>query len=87
MTMSVKVINKKLSQSRNDLNPETYVHQDPEDPNQERSFLPEELRSQPPPSGSPASHYFLIRAERVRHTDIEEDNDEEDSVEEEEQER
>ena len=68
-----------------DLDPETYVQQDPEDSHGSRSFEPEELRPLPPPSGSPASRLLPDPSrKRMRHTNIEEDKE---NVEEEEQER
>ena len=64
-----------------DLDPETYVHQDPEDSAGNRTIEPEELRPPPPPSGSPAGRLLPDPSrKRVRHTD---ENDEEENVEEE----
>ena len=71
-----------------DLDPETYVQQDPDESSQERSIIPEELRPQPPPSGSPAGRLLPDpRRKQVGHTANEDENEKEEDCVEEEQER
>lgn len=59
------------------LDPESYYCKDPEDKSRDRSFLPEELRSRPPPATSPASKLLPDpRGKRLRSDgdELEEDN-------------
>ena len=71
------------------LDPETYIQQDPDRNSHERSIIPKELRPQPPPSDSPATRLLPDprTRKRVRQTANEDEIEEEEDGIEKEQER